>query len=181
MDGWMRTNSNPKDSYASVLAGNRSEDMVDVSFHETVSDAAQLPCLTLAALIICRFRGRGGWYTSTWKEVNRSLVRSSVWVTVSVVVLRSRQEDVFLTLWRRRCGHWETEDSVRTDCEEAELPSPALAASFRLSSLISFSSSLSLLSSWARPRSRETDRERTQTDIATQTRSYYEKLQRLND
>lgn len=42
-----------------------------------------------------------------------------------------------------------------TDCEEAELPSLALAASFCLSSLISFSSSLSLQSSWARPRSRE--------------------------
>lgn len=53
------------------------------------------------------------------------------------------------------CGHWETEDSVWTDCEEAELPSLALAASFCLSSVISFSSSLSLLSSWARPRSRE--------------------------
>lgn len=48
---------------------------------------------------------------------------------------------------------------MRTDCEEAELPSLALAASFCLSSLISFSSSLSLLSSWARPRSRETDGE----------------------
>lgn len=53
------------------------------------------------------------------------------------------------------CGHWEIEDSVWTDCEEAELPSLALAASFCLSSLISFSSSLSLLSSWARPRSSE--------------------------
>lgn len=61
-----------------------------------------------------------------------------------------------------------------TDCEEAELPSLARVASFCLSSLISFSSSLSLLSSWARPRSKETDGKIDSKIIQTNKTQYNE-------
>lgn len=54
------------------------------------------------------------------------------------------------------CDHGDV--GVQTDCEEAELLSLALAASFCLSSLISFRSSLSPLSSWVLPLQNETDR-----------------------
>lgn len=105
---------------------------------------------------ICTLRWRDGWQKHSLEAVS-----SSVWFTVRLFQ-RSRDKNMFLWLCEARvwgsCGHWE--DSVWTDCEEAELPSLALAASFCLSSLISFSSSLSLLSSWARPRSSETDRKR---------------------
>lgn len=59
---------------------------------------------------------------------------------------------------RAICDHGDTGVGVQTVCEEAELPSLALAASFCLSSLISFSSSLSPLSSWVLPLQNETDR-----------------------